>query len=54
MTTIFLADIKDGATVNELYSGAVNRNAPPARQTVAVKDLPMGAKVEISVIALKG
>ena len=51
MTTIFLADIADGAVVNELYGEFVNSEAPPARQTVAVKDLPMGALVEISVIA---
>ncbi len=54
MTTIFLADMQDGPVVNELYSEAVNRNAPPARQTVAVRELPMNAKVEISVVALKG
>ena len=53
MTTIFLADIQDGALVNELYSEAVDKTSPPARQTVAVKDLPMGARVEISVVALK-
>ncbi len=51
MTTIFLADIKDAAAVNELYAGFVNPEAPPARQTLAVKDLPLGALVEISVIA---
>lgn len=51
MTTIFLADISFGKTVNEIYSRYVNKDAPPARQTVAVKDLPMGALVEISVIA---
>ncbi len=52
MTTVFLADIADGKIVNELYGAWVNQDAPPARQTVAVKDLPMGAKVEISVIAV--
>ena len=51
MTTIFLADISDAKVVNELYGEVVNSSAPPARQTVAVKDLPLGALVEISVIA---
>ncbi len=51
MTTIFLTDIADGKVVNELYGRFVNTDAPPARQTVAVKALPLGALVEISVIA---
>ena len=51
MTTIFLAEISDAAVVNELYGQFVNAEAAPARQTVAVKDLPLGAKVEISLIA---
>ena len=51
MTTIFLADIAYGKVVNEMYSSFINAEAPPARQTVAVKALPMGAMVEISVIA---
>lgn len=51
MTTIFLANITDAKTVNALYSDFVNLEAPPARQTLAVKDLPLGAQVEISVIA---
>ena len=51
MTTIFLANIADSKLVNEIYSKFVNLEAPPARQTVAVKDLPLGALVEISVIA---
>ena len=51
MTTIFLANISDAKTVNALYSDFVNLESPPARQTLAVKDLPLGAQVEISVIA---
>lgn len=51
MTSIFLADIQSGAIVNKLYGEFVNQENPPARQTVAVKDLPLGALVEISVIA---
>ncbi len=53
MTTIFLSDMGFGAEVNERYAQFVNPEAPPARQTVAVKDLPLGALVEISVIAKK-
>ena len=53
MTTIFLADLADGPKVNEIYGGWVSSEFPPARQTVAVKALPLGALVEISVIAAK-
>jgi len=53
MTTIFLSEMGFGAEVNERYAAFVNQDAPPARQTVAVKDLPLGALVEISVIAKK-
>ena len=52
MTTIFLTDISHGAKVNEIYSRFVSSDAPPARQTVAVKALPLGALVEISVVAM--
>lgn len=51
MTTIFLTDLKNFAVVNELYGAWVNGDAPPARQTVGVRELPKGACVEISVIA---
>ena len=53
MSSIFLSDIGFGAEVNERYAQFVNAEAPPARQTVAVKALPLGALVEISVIAKK-
>jgi 2-iminobutanoate/2-iminopropanoate deaminase len=52
-TTIFLADMADFATVNEVY--ARHFSAPfPARSTVAVAGLPKGALVEIEAIALAG
>jgi 2-iminobutanoate/2-iminopropanoate deaminase len=50
-TTIFLADMDDFATVNELYEGAFG-NHKPARSTVAVKTLPKNALVEIDAVAL--
>ena len=52
MTTIFLANISDSKAVNALYGEFVSQANPPARQTLAVKDLPLGAQVEISVIAV--
>ncbi len=50
-TTIYLADMDDFATVNELYAGAFGDHKP-ARSTVAVKTLPKNALVEIDAIAL--
>ena len=50
-TTIFLTDLGDFQTVNEIY-GSYFSNEPPARSTVQVSALPKGAKIEIEVIAL--
>ena len=54
LTTVFLADIKDAPTVNGIYAQYVDPVNPPARQMLAVKDLPLGCRVEISVIASRG
>ncbi|TNE71960.1 RidA family protein [bacterium] len=48
--TIFLADMGDFATVNEIYGRHFPVN-PPARETVAVKTLPKNSLVEIGCIA---
>ena len=48
-TTIFLTDLGDFQTVNEIY-GSYFSSEPPARSTVQVSALPKGAKVEIEVI----
>jgi 2-iminobutanoate/2-iminopropanoate deaminase len=52
-TTIFLSDMSLFAEVNEVY-GSYFEAEFPARETVAVKGLPKGVNVEISVIAYKG
>jgi 2-iminobutanoate/2-iminopropanoate deaminase len=49
-TTIFLTNLGDFQTVNEIY-GSYFKNDPPARSTVQVSALPRGASVEIEVIA---
>ena len=49
-TTIFLTNLGDFQTVNEVY-GSYFKNDPPARSTVQVSALPRGANVEIEVIA---
>ena len=51
MTTIFLSDMAHAKIVNGIYRGYINEEGPPARQTLAVKALPLGAAVEISLIA---
>ena len=50
-TTIFLQDMADFATVNHIYGSSFTA-APPARSTVQVAALPLGALVEIEAIAL--
>jgi len=52
-TTIFLSDMSLFAEVNEVY-GSYFGSDYPARETVAVKGLPKGVNVEISVTAFKG
>ncbi len=52
-TTIFLSDMSLFAQVNEIY-GKYFSSDYPARETVAVKGLPKGVNVEISVIAYRG
>lgn len=49
-TTIFLTNLDDFQTVNEIY-GSYFKQGPPARSTVQVPALPKGANVEIEVIA---
>ena len=49
-TTVFLIDMADFASMNEVY-GRVFGSHRPARSTVAVAALPRGARVEIEVIA---
>ena len=50
-TTIFLTDLGDFQTVNEIY-GSYFKQDPPARSTVQVSALPKGANIEIEVIAV--
>jgi 2-iminobutanoate/2-iminopropanoate deaminase len=47
---IFVVDLGDFGTVNEIYGKRFPRS-PPARSTVQVAALPKGARVEIELIA---
>jgi 2-iminobutanoate/2-iminopropanoate deaminase len=50
-TTIFLVDMADFAVVNPIYGAAFADCIAPARSTVAVAALPLGARIEIEAIA---
>jgi 2-iminobutanoate/2-iminopropanoate deaminase len=50
-TTVFLADMKEFAAMNEVYSRFF-ASEPPARATVAAAGLPRDARVEIEAVAL--
>lgn len=49
-TTVFLADMADFQAMNEVYARFFP-GTPPARSTVAVKELPREALVEVEAIA---
>ena len=51
-TTIFVTDMGVYGKINEVY-GSYLSEPFPARETVCVKELPAGARVEISMIAVK-
>jgi 2-iminobutanoate/2-iminopropanoate deaminase len=50
-TTVFLADMKEFAAMNEVYARFFT-DVPPARATVAAAGLPRDARVEIEAVAL--
>ncbi len=49
-TTVFLQDMGEFARVNAIY-GEFFAGEPPARSTVQVAALPLGARVEIEAVA---
>ncbi len=51
-TTVFLTSMADFAAMNEVYA-TYFADTPPARSTVAVAELPRGARVEVEAIALR-
>ena len=51
-TTIYITDMSIYPKVNNIY-GSYMTEPYPARETVCVKELPLGAKVEISMVAVK-
>lgn len=51
-TTIYVTDMANYGKINAVYSSYMTEPYP-ARETVCVKELPLGAKLEISMIAIK-
>ena len=51
-SSIFLSDMSLFKEVNEIYGSYLNAGNEPARETIAVKTLPMNVNVEISMIAI--
>ena len=52
-TTVFLKDMSDFKAMNQVY-GKFFASEPPARSTVEVADLALGALLEIDAIAVVG
>jgi 2-iminobutanoate/2-iminopropanoate deaminase len=50
--TIYVVDMRDFPEVNRVYATFFD-DLPPARSTVQVAGLPLGARVEIELIALQ-
>lgn len=50
--TVFLADMADFRAVNEVYARYFSEGVRPARAAVQAAALPLGARVEVEVIAL--
>ncbi len=51
-TSIFLSDMDLFKKVNDIYGKYIIEDNEPARETIAVKTLPMSVNVEISMIAI--
>ena len=51
--TVYLADIQDFAKMNSIYKEYFKSEPLPTRSTVAVKDLVRGARLEITMTAVR-
>ena len=51
--TAYLAEMSDYARFNEIYKEYFTSTPLPARSTVAVKDLARGARIELTMTAVR-
>lgn len=52
-SSIFISDMNNFSSINEVYAKYFNEETAPARETVEVANLPKFVNVEISMIAVK-
>lgn len=52
-TTVYVTDMTNYEKVNHIYQSYFPEENFPAREFIAVKELPLGAEVEMSMIAFK-
>jgi 2-iminobutanoate/2-iminopropanoate deaminase len=52
-SSIFISNMDDFASINEVYGSYFDEATAPARETVQVARLPKDVNVEISMIAIK-
>ena len=50
-TTVFLTYLGNFAAMNAIYGQYFNTDTPPARSTIQVAGLPLGAMIEIETVA---
>jgi 2-iminobutanoate/2-iminopropanoate deaminase len=51
-TTIYTTDMSIYGEINEIYASYFSGTFP-AREVIGVKELPLGAKIEISMVAIE-
>ncbi len=51
--TIYVTDMSQMADLNRHYARFFANNPLPAREAICVKELPLGATIEVSVVAVK-
>jgi len=51
-STIYLDNMKNFSKVNNVYGSYFEKGDEPARETLAVRSLPKGVRIEISMIAV--
>jgi 2-iminobutanoate/2-iminopropanoate deaminase len=53
-TTVYVADLREFAMMNEVYARFFADACPPARATIEAKNLPGGSKLEVEAVARIG
>ncbi|MDJ0789232.1 MAG: Rid family detoxifying hydrolase [Myxococcota bacterium] len=51
--SIYLTDLSDFAVVNEIYARLLPDGIQPARATLGVASLPLGASIEVDAVAFQ-